>query len=1405
MTDSPHSPIHQRTDIASIFQPLASLTTVLIVDDSEDDRFTYSRYLLSDTDYTYRIIETETLEEGLELWRSQRPNIVLLDMNLPDGNGLEFLEALSENYPTGRSPAILLTGQGDEQTAVQAMKLGAADYLVKGNITATSLVTCVSQVREREMLALQLARSQHQQTVIAEMALRIRQSLNLKEVLESIVRELREFLVADRAIVYKFNPDMSGTIAAEAIVPPWRSCLNEQIADTCFQGNLGGGYREGRFFTAADIYTANLTDCHTQLLEQFQVRANLVMPILLPNAETKPLWGLLIVHQCSAPRQWEEMDIRLLQQLSVQLAIAIQQAELYQTLQTLNTSLEQKVEERTNALAASEANSRAVLEAIPDLLIRIGADGVYRELATPYREVATFPPDLDVIGRSIAEVLPPEIAEQKLYYLQQAMQTGELQIYEERVQEGDRLKYKEVRIIKRGEDEALFMMRDISDRKQAEFALHELNYSLEHKVEERTARLSKSEAQIRAIVETIPDLLLHVTRDGSCLNFRHAQHSAEVYFPIQQHLSEVLLPELLHQQLDAIDRAISTGQPQVYEHSFHKNDRLVYEEVRVVGINQDEALVIVRNISDRKQIELDLLESQRFIQKIADAAPIILYLYDVQEQRNVYTSQDIASNIGYTPAEIQAMGAAWLPSLMHPDDLSQASIHHEQLQKAQDGEIFTIEYRLRHTNGEWRWFDSRDSIFSRDAEGRVKLIIGAAQDITDRKQNEQEKLFLKERLQFLIASNPAVIYSCKPDGNNETLFMSENVEAILGYKPEEFIAQISFWDSHIHPDDAPKVLAEFPTLFEHGIHKHEYRFLHRDGHYVWLRDELRLMRDERGNPIEIIGYFADISDRKQVEEAFWASERRYSTLAQAAPVGIFQFDAPLNCVYANDRWSEMAGRPIESALGRGWMEALHPDDRDLLIAQYEQGLTEPNPKSQILNTGEGRHLRPDGSINWFYVQVAPEIDAAGNTIGYIGTLTDITDRKQTELLLQQTNEDLIRATRLKDEFLANMSHELRTPLNAILGFSEVLQEQRIGLLNVQQMKAIATVEKSGRHLLALINDILDLSKIASGKTELELTSVSVKQLCDSSFVFVKQQAFQKSIQAIAKIPANIGNITVDERRIKQVLINLLTNAVKFTPNGGQIELLVAFGCGDTWQGKATIPSQFKTLDSPTILFQVADTGIGIAPDDLPKLFQSFIQVDSSLNRQYEGTGLGLAMVKTIAELHGGQVAVESRLGEGSCFTVALPYQISLSTSSVPEPIATTPPLTEARPDNEIAPLILLAEDNESNIHTFTAYLTGCNYRTIVAKNGEEAVALAKMQQPDIILMDMQMPVMDGLEAIRRIRANEQLASIPIVALTALAMEGDREICLEAGANEYLSKPVKLKQLNAIIQQFLFPH
>ena len=389
-----------------------------------------------------------------------------------------------------------------------------------------------------------------------------------------------------------------------------------------------------------------------------------------------------------------------------------------------------------------------------------------------------------------------------------------------------------------------------------------------------------------------------------------------------------------------------------------------------------------------------------------------------------------------------------------------------------------------------------------------------------------------------------------------------------------------------------------------------------------------------------------------------------------------------------------------------------------------------------------------------------------------------------ELLL--ANSELSRVMRSKDDFLSAMSHELRTPLNAILGLSESLAEGVYGDMNTKQVKSINTIAESGHHLLALINDLLDIAKIGAGKMELELTNTHVEDVCQASLRLVLELAQKKNLKLALSMDNKSVMLTADERRLKQILVNLLSNAVKFTPEGGSVTL--ATTCD---------------VESESLMFSVRDTGIGIAAEDLSRLFSPFTQLDSKLSRQYAGTGLGLTLVLRLVEMHGGSVTVESEIGKGSCFTIRIPCK-GLDTLITHNPSGTTS-LSEITSIQELpsnTPLILVADDNEINLMTVTDYLRANKLRVIQARDGLEAVKMVREHAPSLVLMDIQMPLMDGLDAIAHLRADDKHTAMPIIALTSRAMVGDRERCIAVGANDYLSKPVNMKQLVKTIHTHL---
>jgi signal transduction histidine kinase/CheY-like chemotaxis protein len=618
---------------------------------------------------------------------------------------------------------------------------------------------------------------------------------------------------------------------------------------------------------------------------------------------------------------------------------------------------------------------------------------------------------------------------------------------------------------------------------------------------------------------------------------------------------------------------------------------------------------------------------------------------------------------------------------------------------------------------------------------------------------------------------------------NEQIVIIPNVEEELGDESLDLLREI----------EGIKATASFPLRYQ-GQYLGKIIVYYSEQH-TFATDEVRLART-------ITTYVATAITRKQGEQALHESKEQLQAVLNAVPGTISWVSADQHYLGVNQRLADLYNLSFNAFVGErvGFISPKN-DFAEFVNAFFSSD--ESSTAQEFIVSSENQTQA--------FLAIAQKYNR-GQTAVFVQI--DISNQKRAEAELQTINErlatanaELAHATRLKDEFLANMSHELRTPLNAILGMSEGLLGEVYGTFNDRQKKAIATIERSGKHLLELINDILDLAKIESGKLELQISTVSTKILFDSSLSFIRQLADQKKIQVITRIPDEIKTIRADERKLRQALINLLSNAVKFTAEGGKI----------------TLEIQFCSVDQQ-VHIMVTDTGIGIAQKDLKQLFQPFVQIDSRLNRQYSGTGLGLALVRRIIEMHDGSVKVESEIGRGSQFTLLLPCQ-KLNSIAEPKPDIQNPTISEVlwlEPQEEIGwseseepdknnfekkskiylPLIVLAEDNEENIEMFSEYLTGCGYRVIVAKDGEAAVRLVRARKPQLVLMDIQMPKMDGLTAIEKIREDSAFSTLPIIALTALAMPGDREKCLATGANQYIAKPLRLKHLVHVIQQSL---
>ena len=560
--------------------------------------------------------------------------------------------------------------------------------------------------------------------------------------------------------------------------------------------------------------------------------------------------------------------------------------------------------------------------------------------------------------------------------------------------------------------------------------------------------------------------------------------------------------------------------------------------------------------------------------------------------------------------------------------------------------------------------------------------------------------------------------------------------------------------------------------------------------------------------------------RIKAEEALRDSERRYRELMSLLPQTIFELDALGNIVFTNSFGLETFGYTQADLMsGLHVFDVVSPKDKERLLQYVEQSLEQSSCQN-----GRGYEYlmqRKDGSSFPAVVFPAPVVKN-GNAVGWIGVVTDISDRKTAEEELKKAKGAAEEAARAKSEFLANMSHEIRTPMNAVIGLTGLLLDSK---LDSEQRECVEIIRNSGDALLAIINDILDFSKIEAGQMGLEMQTFDIHSFVEGAMDLVAPGAAEKGLNLSHRIDEHVPEVIAgDPTRLRQVLVNLLSNAVKFTEKGVIVVLV------DSSRIEGTKDGEDNKDDGYQLHFAVQDTGIGIPQDRIAALFQSFSQVDMSTTRKYGGTGLGLAISRRLVEIMGGRIWIESELGKGSTFhftipvdvpSVHLPTHLSIvKDESTPprccnrcDPQCSTKCGTEcdAKCNNQSDTQsdaecnahgnmrILLAEDNAVNRKVVLQMLRKLGYRADAAADGLEVLKALERQRYDLVLMDIQMPDMDGLEAARRIRKQLSAAEQPcIMALTAYAMDGDKERCLDAGMDGYISKPLKIDELRATL-------
>ncbi|WP_159883222.1 PAS domain S-box protein [Paenibacillus puerhi] len=846
-----------------------------------------------------------------------------------------------------------------------------------------------------------------------------------------------------------------------------------------------------------------------------------------------------------------------------------------------------------------------------------------------------------------------------------------------------------------------------------------------------------------------------ISAEGSLLKANPAFCTLLGYSPEQR--LDLTLQTLIHpDDIDANERlrqqALAGESPQApFEQRYaDKDGKWVRVSVQIQVIKEESAqtpayfLYFVREASSPATATSNEMDAKGISALLAEHARDIIYACTTEGVCQ-YISPSVRSLLGYDPQEF--VGNTNF-AYFHPDDLA-------ELQAKEHSDADVLRFRFLHKNGHFLWFEGNYALV-RNEQGEPDIILAIVRDITERKRNED---ILSE------AQRITSLGSWEWNITNKQLMLSDQMYRIFNLVPGSFsIHEPQKLLYLVHPDDRDRMRECIQRILQGETLSFEIRHLQPDGTIKYLYIQGSLAHDITGKDTKIGGTVQDITERKRIELQLMESVERYTSLKKYNHDGIISLDLKGNIINANGAAEKLIGLKASRMTGSNVSCFFGPD----ILHHLENDPIQTELSRQL------EHV--DGHVADVLLTIAP-IVIHEKTVGYYIIVKDITEQRKL-LIAKEAAESTNRA---KSEFLSMMSHEIRTPMNGVIGMADLLTQTT--LLNEVQKEYVEIIRKSGNTLLTIINDILDFSKIESGNTSLRQETLELYEIIEETLDLLSQAAHKKKLTVSYAVDPDVpASLIGDTARLKQILINLIGNSIKFTLIGG-IQLTV----------------QLKERQEDRVLLQmsVKDTGIGIPQSQAEQIFDPFYQLDHFMTRKSEGTGLGLAITKKLVELMDGRIWVEQKEEPGTTITFTIWLQENRKSLLHEEGSCHK---KTAGSSNSLS--LLVAEDNEINQLVLKKMLEAMGHQVSIAQNGSEAVEAVQRNHYDIVFMDLQMPQMSGLEAAEKIKQFLPHDKCPfIVAVTANALNGERERCIAAGMDDYIAKPTKLETVSAIIQKF----